>query len=148
MRYRPRNPGELSGTYSRVAQVINQLDRDEADTAMAKMAETRPDEAKEIQKLLFRFEDVTTLPEDALTKVFSGVPAEHVINALANMPPEFCEAVLDSISPRSRRMIEAELKTAGKKPEDQVKASRAFITDVILTLMQSNEIVREETAQE
>ncbi|MGI9426127.1 MAG: FliG C-terminal domain-containing protein [Hyphomicrobiaceae bacterium] len=142
------NPGELTGTYARVAQVINQLDRDEADAAMAQLAETRPTDAEEIMKLLFRFEDVVTLPEDALTKVFSGVPAEHVINALTGMTPEFCEAVLNSVSPRSRRMIEAELKTAGKKPEDQIKASRNFISDVVLTLMQSNEIEREETTQE
>ena len=77
------------------------------------LAEVRPDEAKALKSLLFTFEDVAKLSEQARTVVFDQVPIERLVVALKGTEPDFQAAILSSLASRSRRMVEAELQSGG-----------------------------------
>ena len=126
--------------YSKIAQIANLLEKDVAETALQAIAQNNPDDAAEIEKLIFRFEEMVRLPEEAMTSVCSSIPNEHIIAALTGADEEICEAILGSLSPRNRRMIESDLKSKSNRSAAEIKSSRSFISNTVLRLVQSGDI--------
>lgn len=134
------DPAILNNGRARVAKILNQLESEHEQQALNAIAETNPDEASKIKKLLFRFGDLPRLSADTLTALFSSIPAENIIAALAGADRATTAAVLDSLSPRSRRMIEMELENSSKVPPESIKVAQNFIVDTVLNLAQDGEI--------
>ena len=130
--------------YSQIAQIANMLDKDVAETALQGIAQNSPEDAAEIKKLIFRFEEMVRLPAEAMTSVCSSIPNEHIIAALTGADEELSEAILSSLSPRNRRMIESDLKSKSNRSAAEIKSSRRFISNAVLRLIQSGDIDLEE----
>jgi flagellar motor switch protein FliG len=95
-----------SEAYSRLADILNRMEQEHIDSILATIADGRPDIAKALRRMLFRFEDIAKLSAKACMTVFDLVPAEDVVLALRNVDGELRGMVLSSIASRSRRLVE------------------------------------------
>ena len=115
-----------------IADILNRLDKTQSEEVLKSLAEVRPEEAKAIKSMLFTFEDVAKLPQQARTMVFDQVPIERLVIALKGTEPDFQAAILSSLASRSRRMVEAELQGGGTpSPRDLAEARRTIVATVL-----------------
>ena len=129
-----------SEAYTRMADILNRMEQTHIDSILATIAEGRPDIAKALRRMLFRFEDIAKLSAKARMTVFDQVPAEDVVLALRGTDAEFRELVLSSIASRSRRMVEHELQSADEPDPRAVKDARRSISDRIMGLITKGEV--------
>ncbi len=133
-----RNTG--ADTHSKIADIINKLERDQIEDVLQALAEDRPKDAETLRGLLFTFEDIAKLSQKARTTVFDRVPADRVVLALKGTDPTFRELILSSMGARARRMVENELNTGGPAQQKDVLKARRAIADAVLEMAERNEI--------
>lgn len=118
-----------SAERERVAEIISEFDHSEADAIFADLStvvEERNVDA--VKQLVFRFDDIVSLPQAARTLLLDPVQTETVTNALRGVDDALKEAILSALSQRTRRMIEAELTgPANVKPDTITAARRAIV---------------------
>ncbi len=132
--------GSSSDAYLRMADILNRMEADQVQDVLSAVAEGRPDIAKALRRLLFRFEDIAKLSQKARTKVFDQVPADQVVLALRGVEGELQEMILSSLASRSRRMVEHELQSADEVDARAVADSRRQISNRIMQLISKGEI--------
>lgn len=125
---------------SRVAALINKLDREQSEGILESLAASRPEDAKKLRGMIFSFEDIAKLTQAHRLLMFDKVATEQVIAALRGTTPEFKELVLSSVGARARRMIEAELAGDNGQVTKEVLEARRSIADLALSLAQKGDI--------
>lgn len=125
---------------ARLAAMLNRLDREQSGSILAALAAWRPEEAAQLQRMIFAFEDIGKLSQQARLAVFDRLQTEQVIAALRGMPAGLREVVLSALGARARRMVEAELAgdTGQKTPEGD--AARKAIAALVLDMARKGEI--------
>ncbi|PZN51115.1 MAG: flagellar motor switch protein FliG [Proteobacteria bacterium] len=93
----------------RVASVLNEMEKSHLDEVMQDLEEAGTPDLEEVRSRVFTFDDIPALSQRARVQVFDSMSTETITLALRGAPAELVEAVLSSIGPRSRRMVEAEL---------------------------------------
>lgn len=129
-----------SDAYARMADMLNRMEPDQVDSILATISEGRPDIAKALRHMLFRFEDITKLSEKARMTIFDQVPADQVVLALRDTDAAFRELVLSAIASRARRMVEHELENGDEPDPRAVADARRQICDRIMALITSGEV--------
>ena len=99
-----------------LAEIVNRMDKAQGDEMLAAIAETAPEDAVAIRRLLFAFEDLPSLAKRARLVLFDDVSVDTLTAALVGTTDELRETVLSSLAARTRRMVEAEL-TTGREIE-------------------------------
>ena len=127
-------------TNVRIADILNRMEREIIDGILTNIEEARPDTAKALKRLLFRFEDISRLTPKARMTVFDEVPAEQVVLALRGTEAEFKELVLSSMASRARRMVENELQSTDEPDPRAVGDARRSIANRIMELGAKGEI--------
>ncbi len=125
---------------SRLASIVNRMDKDLVERFLETLKERDPVEAAELKKMLFSFEDVAHLEKKDRLVLFDRVPAEVTIRALHGVSPELRDVVLEALGGRMRKMVEAELSGGAAPPEDEIQAARQEIAAIALELARNGEI--------
>jgi flagellar motor switch protein FliG len=120
-----------SSSHVGIADILNRLDKAQSEDVLKSLAAVRPDEAKAIKGMLFTFEDVAKLPQQARTVVFDKVPIEKLVIALKGTDPDFQATILSSLASRSRRMVEAELQGGGTPSQRDLAEARRTVLKMI-----------------
>ena len=136
-----------SSSHVGIADILNRLDKAQSTEVLRSLAEVRPEEAKAIKSMLFTFEDVAKLSQQARTAVFDQVPIERLVIALKGTQPDFQATVLSSLASRSRRMVEAELQGGSTPSQRELAEARRAIIDIVLKMIARGDI-EVETADE
>jgi flagellar motor switch protein FliG len=123
-----------AGKYLTMAGILNNLDKPDSSEALAYIASLKPKDAEAIRKMLFKFEDLMRLSPKALTVLMDGIPIERTVLALQGVDPELQTKVLSALSPRARRMAEAEMQSPANVPPRDIAESRRTIVDAVLKL--------------
>ncbi|HEU5094417.1 MAG TPA: flagellar motor switch protein FliG [Reyranella sp.] len=131
---------DMSAGQSRVANVLNELDKAEMDEVMRDLEESGGSDVDAIRARLFSFDDVVLLSQKARVLLFDGLATDQVTLALRDTPAELREAVLSALGQRSRRMIEAELAAAVDVSPDDVAAARKRIASSAVDLAQKGQL--------
>jgi flagellar motor switch protein FliG len=129
-----------SSSHVGIADILNRLDKAQSEDVLKSLAEVRPDEAKAIKGMLFTFEDVAKLPQQARTVVFDQVPIEKLVIALRGTNPELQATILSSLASRSRRMVEAELQGGASPPQRDIAEARRTIVNTVLKMIAKGDI--------
>lgn len=137
----PAAPGSRTG----IADILNRLDKTLSEAVLQSLAEVRPDDAKALKRLLFRFEDLPSLPAPARATAFDQVPIDRLVLALKGTDAAFQGAILSALAARSRRMVEAELQNGNTPPARDVAEARRAIVDLVLKMIAKGDIVLETT---
>ncbi len=136
-----------SNSHVGIADILNRLDKSQSEEVLKSLAEIRPEEAKAIKGMLFTFDDVAKLSQQARTAVFDQVPIERLVIALKGTEPDFQAAILSSLASRSRRMVEAELQGGSTPSQRELSDARRAIVDIVLKMIAKGDI-QIETADE
>ncbi|PWJ83669.1 flagellar motor switch protein FliG [Pseudaminobacter salicylatoxidans] len=100
---------DISAGQSRVASLLNEMDKSQAEELMQDLEQQGAADLDGIRARMFSFDDVVFLSQKARVALFDGLSTELLTLCLRGAPPEMAEAVLSSIGARTRRMIETEL---------------------------------------
>jgi len=117
---------EQKSQYKQIANMLNQLDKDEMETVFSSLVDMSEQDLAHIKAHLFSFEDIAQLDPRARLLLFDGIAAEVIIRALRGADQSLIQLILESLSQRTRRMVEAELSSEGEPllPEDIARARR------------------------
>ncbi len=129
-----------SDSHSRIANIINKMERNQMDDVLQSLAESRPKEAEVLKGLLFTFDDIVNLSPKARSTLFDAVPTERVVLALKGTEAEFRDLVLSSLASRAKRMVEAELTNGDPAPQRDVLKARRAIADLVLEMAEKGQI--------
>ena len=127
-------------SHSRIADIINKMERNHMEDVLQSLTEQRPKEAEVLKGLLFTFDDIVNLPPKARSVLFDQVPTERVVLALKGTEPEFRDLVLSSLAARAKRMVEAELTNGDPAPQRDVMKARRAIADLVLEMAEKGQI--------
>jgi len=125
---------------SKMAMIINKMDKEKADTFLLDLAIEAPEETALLKKLLFAFEDIPVLATKDRLTLFDKVPTDTAILALNGLDGELKEIILSSFGGRVRKMIESELSIADGKDPEVIESSRRTIANIALDLAAKGEI--------
>ncbi|HSP24206.1 MAG TPA: flagellar motor switch protein FliG [Saliniramus sp.] len=127
-------------THSRMADIINKMERDQMEEVLESLSTARPKAAEILKGLLFTFEDVINLVPRARTAILDQIPTERIVIALKGTETEFRDAILASMGTRARRMVEHELANGEPVAQKDVVEARRAITDLALEMAGRGEI--------
>lgn len=125
---------------SRMADIINKMEREQMEDVLQSLAEVRPKAAETLRGLLFTFDDLIKLQPRARMILFDQVPTERVVLALKGTDPGFRDAMLSTLSSRARRMVESELTGGGLAAHRDVVKARRMIAELALEMSERGEI--------
>ena len=125
---------------SRMADIINKLEREQMEDVLSTLAESRPKVAETLRGLLFTFEDIIKLPVKSRMILFDLIPTERIVLALKGTEAGFRDVILSTLSSRARRIVESELANGGPAPQREVQKARRAIADVALEMSQRGEL--------
>jgi flagellar motor switch protein FliG len=133
-----RNLG--ADTYTRVADIINKMERGHIEEILKSLSEKRPKSAEVLKELLFTFDDLVNLTQRGRTAVFDQVPIDRIVVALKGTDRSFRDLILSSLASRARRLVEHELASGEASPQRDVLEARRVITDLALEMAERGEI--------
>lgn len=132
---------EHSGSHAVLADIVNRLDKTHSEELLQLLRSSAPGEADTLEKFLFAFEDVTTLPQKARLVLFDVVATETVILALRGAAAaELREAMLSAMGARAKRMVEAELSQEAEVTTAEIEGARRRIAAEALRLASEGRI--------
>ncbi|MEM9999787.1 MAG: FliG C-terminal domain-containing protein [Pseudomonadota bacterium] len=125
----------------RIAEILNSADSNVSDSMVETLrAHVDQYRIKNIEKGVFRFDEITNMDKAARSAVFDNVPSEMIASALSGSAADLVEAVLESVSPRTRRMIEGEMEGGATVKPEFVSEARRDICTIILKSAAEGEI--------
>ena len=125
---------------SRLAAMLNRLERGDASDILAGVAAWRPEEATKLRQMIFSFEDLGRLTQPARLALFDKLQTEQVIAALRGADAALKEVALSSLGARARRMVEAELANDKSLKTKEGDAARAAVAAAVLGMAQRGEL--------
>jgi flagellar motor switch protein FliG len=124
----------------RVASMVNRMEREQAMSVLASLEKTSPEQARQLRKHIFMFEDLDRMEAKSKSRLFDRVAAELVTPALWGMDAAFKEGILSCLSARARRMVESELGAGDQEPRKDTLPARKKIAEVALIMSRKGEI--------
>ena len=127
-------------TRVRMADIINNLDKSQASEFLENLSIDDPEEAGELKKLLFAFEDIPLLSVKDRLVLFDNVATDLSILALAGTEGDIREMILSSFGGRVRKMVESELANNQDQDQAEVDQARREIARIALDLSAKGDI--------
>ena len=125
---------------SRLAALLNKLDRDKSGEILAGVAAWKPEEAARLKRMIFSFEDLAKLSQEARLALFDKLQTDQVVMALKGVDTALKEVALSSLGARARRMVEAELTSDRGQRTKEGDAARGAIVARVLEMVQRGDI--------
>ena len=124
----------------RLAAMLNKLDRDQSGEILAGVAAWKPDEAAKLKRMIFSFDDLGKLTQEARLALFDKLQPDQIVTALKGMDAPLKEVALSSLGARARRMVEAELANDKGARTKEGDAARGAIVARVLEMAQRGEL--------
>ncbi len=136
--------GNVEGI-EKTANLINQFSEETSDEVVKFFEEIDEQTAVSIRKSLFKFSSIVLMNKEFRAILMDSLEAEDIIKALADSGEEMRESILEVLSQRNRRMVEAALSRGGATPEEIGKSQKKFISNA-LRLAREDLIILPDTA--
>ncbi len=119
---------------AKLAAILNKLERDQIEEILDSISETDPEDAERVRSFVFTFEDIGGMGAEDRARLMDEVPAERVVMALREADPGLVDMILQTLSPRSRRIVEAELAADARVAPQAIREARRWIAVLALSL--------------
>jgi flagellar motor switch protein FliG len=120
--------------HARLGAILNRLDRQQAAEILGRLETSHPHDVPKVRRYIFGFEDIIGLTPEDRALLLDQVPAEQLVLALRGAGDAVRAAAVSALSPRSQRLVEAELANNIKVPPKSVLEARRAISDLALTM--------------
>ena len=124
----------------RLAAMLNKLDREKSGEILAGVAAWKPEEAAKLKRMIFSFEDLGKLSQEARLALFDKLQPDQVVLALKGVDAALKEVALSSLGARTRRMVEAELASDKGIRAKEGDAARSAIVARVLEMVQRGDM--------
>lgn len=126
--------------HERLARIINNMDRDQMEGFLQNLGDARPQSAEILKGLLFSFDDLSNLSDEARASLLDKVSSDQLVLALKGTEAAFRESVLAALPARARRAVENELNRNEATPQRDVAQARRDIVNIALEMAERGEI--------
>lgn len=123
----------FNGT-QRVADILNQLDKNTESTLMNQIEENSPELADEIRQLMFKFEDLMNLDNRAIQEILKEVSNDDLCLALRTASNEIKDLILRNMSERAASMLMEDLEAMGPVKLSEVERAQGEVAKTAKTL--------------
>lgn len=127
--------------HAQLGAILNQVARNRVDGILTAIEEAQPEDARRVKEHVFGFEDVPGMPDPDRVRLMEEVPAERLVLALRESEADLRNCILAALSPRSRRLVEAELSTPAKVAQKAISEARREIAALALSMAERQMIV-------
>jgi len=146
-------PGAGAAVYEesrnkRVAEILNVVGKDIRKRALEEIGKESADRAKEIENLMFVFEDFAKIDDKSIRKIVMEVDNDTVALALKTASEELKSKFLRNLSKRASQMVLEVLENLGPKPLSEVEAAQHELLKVAHSLDEQGEIAMRHGEQE
>ncbi len=117
-----------------LAGILNNLDKEDSSQALQYLASIKRGTLKPSARCYSSSRDLLRLPQRALTVLMDGIPVERTVLALQGADSALQDKVLSALSPRARRMAEAELQSPANVPQRDIAEARRAMVESVLRL--------------
>ena len=134
--------GDLSktGGAEAVADILNYLSSSSEKKVLSGIKDKDNRLAEEISNLMFLFEDIVRLADNAVQRIIKEVDMKNVALALKTASQELKDKIFKNMSERASDMLKDELQYLGPVRVRDIEASQKRILDVVHNLDESGEI--------
>ena len=126
--------------HARLGAILTNLERSQIKEVIGNLELSSPEDARRVKEYVFTFEDIGGMSAPDRSRLFDEVPAEQTVMALRDVAPELKELVLQSLSPRSKRMVEAELATPVKLTAKNISTAKRAVAALAMGLAERSVI--------
>jgi len=126
--------GSEENKHAKLAAILNKLERHQIDEILTSISEVDPLEAERVKDYVFTFDDIVGMDTEDRARLMDDVPAERVVMALRDADPALVDLILQTLSPRSRRIVEAELATDTRVAPQAISEARRWIAVLALSM--------------
>ena len=124
----------------KVAEILNVVNKPIRRKALEEIAKDSPERAKQIENLMFVFEDFLNTDDRAIRKIVMEVDNDTLALALKTASEELKQKFLRNLSKRASQMVIETLETLGPKPLSEVEAAQHEVLRVAHALDESGDI--------
>lgn len=129
-----------SDTHSRMAKIINKMERETQEAVLAEIGASRPKSVEILKSMLFTFDDIIKLNASDRSVLFDLIQPDTIAVALNGTDAVLKETILSSMSVRTRRIIENIIESSPTAAQKDVSEARRLVTDTVLDLAARNKI--------
>ncbi|MFQ5772308.1 MAG: flagellar motor switch protein FliG [bacterium] len=135
--------GDLSTTGGSevVAEILNSATRSAEKNILDNIRERAPELADEITSLMFTFEDIVGLTDDAIQRIVKEIDSGTLAMALKATDEVLKEKIMKNMSERAAGMLQDELQYLGPVRVREVESAQKQILDIVHQLGDAGEIV-------
>ncbi len=120
--------------HAHLASILNKLERDQIEEILSTIEASDPSDAARVKSFVFTFEDIAGMEAEDRARLMDEVPADRVVMALRDADQALSDLILQVLSPRSRRIVEAELATETRVPAKAIGEARRWIAVLALSM--------------
>ena len=126
--------GEGLGGIRAVAELFNRLDRRMSRTVLEQIDADKPEIANSIRQLMFIFEDISSLDDNAMREILQRVDKKTISQALKGTSPELQNQFFRNMSGRAVEMLKEEMEIMGPMKTRDVNLAQGKIVEVVRQL--------------
>lgn len=130
-----------AGGVKSLVQVLNWVDRSTEKTILESLAESSPEIAEDVKKMMFVFEDIILLDDRAIQQVLKEVESKELALALKGVGESTQARIFKNMSERAAAMMKEEIEFMGAVRLRAVEESQQRIVNIIRKLEEAGEIV-------
>jgi flagellar motor switch protein FliG len=123
----------------RMAEVLRSTEKKLQKEMLKTLMDQDADMTARIQKLLFRFEDLTEMDDTQVSAVLGKVETSTIATALYQADQKILDKVMGNLSKRARETLEEELSFLSRVPETQIKTARETVGEAIAEVEMESE---------
>ncbi len=124
-----------------VAEILNRAGAGMEKELLDGLAHQDPELAEQVKDLMFVFEDITKLDDQAITRVLRDVDTKELALALKVASEELRDRIMSTLSTRAREALQEEIEFLGPVRVSEVESAQASIVRTVRTLEEAGEIV-------
>lgn len=129
------------GGVKSLVDVINCVDRQTEKTIIEALSETSPELAEEVKKMMFVFEDITSLDDPSIQKVLREVDIKELGLALKGVGEDVQNRIFRNMSERAANILREDMEFMGPVRLRAVEEAQQKVVTAIRRLEESGEIV-------
>ncbi len=130
-----------TGGVETMAEILNSVSRASEKNILTNLRERDAGLATEITDLMFMFEDLGHLPDQAIQQILKEVDSKTLALALKAVGEEFKETVFRNMSERAAKMLKEELDYLGPVRVKDVEGAQKDILEVARRLEEAGQIM-------
>ncbi|MFM9938888.1 MAG: FliG C-terminal domain-containing protein [Hyphomicrobiaceae bacterium] len=136
--FAPKTADTGPNNHARLGAILNRLEPPNIEQILARLAAANPDDARKVGQHVFTFADMAKLLPPDRARLLEDVPVERLVVAIRDCEAALRADALAALSPRSRRLVEAELSSSKPASPQAVSEARMAIAAMARSLIEKS----------